>query len=142
MVPRQWYSRGARSGNHELIITAVGAGLLGAYLGGDDQRERLKWLSSSLFVPASLFVLAGFALTSSYVTSAIGSGITSAGYSDAYREALTGVVIPAIQQVGSGLFIVGGVVCLIALGVLIWSWATPATGRQNAKIVQVPARNS
>lgn len=129
-----------------MIAFAAIFGLVGAYLGGDDLRARLKWLSSSLFAPASLFLLAGLVLSFPVIARPLSDGLTyvrwGVQYSEAFREAVLSVIVPVIQQVGNGFLLTGVVSCLIALGLLIWSWATPSNVGRSAKMVQVPAQNS
>ena len=125
-----------------ISMMALLAGLVGAYLGGSDLRTRLKWASFSLFAPGSLIFLSSLILTATPVVNAIGSSATAARYSEAYREALINLLAKVIQQVDTGFLITGGVVCLVAFGLLVWSLVTPAGGSASAKVVQVPVRNS
>ena len=128
------------------IFVAAAAGMIGAYLGGDDLRGRLKWLSSALFFPASLFLFAGLVLVLPVVADPIRYGVISAnwsaGYSETFRQAVANLIVPIIRQVGSGFLITGVITSLIALALLIWSWLTPAGGKESARIVQIPVRNS
>jgi hypothetical protein len=128
-----------------MIFTAAGAAVVGAFLGGDDLRGRLKWLSASLFAPGSLFLFTGLILTSPLIVGPISSSLASARWgaqnSESYREAVADVIIPVVQQLGSGFLLTGVVACLIALVLLFWSLATPARGQQNPKMVQVQVRN-
>lgn len=124
-----------------MIFTAVAAGFVGAYLGGDDLRERLKWFSSALFFPGSLYLAAGLFLASPYVLRQIASSIPSLRYSDAFREAVINITVEVIQRMGGGVLLTGLITCLIAGGVLILSVATPTHDRLNSKIVQVPVHN-
>lgn len=125
-----------------ITVMALLAGLVGAYLGGTELRGRLKWGSTSLFAPASLILFIGLILTTSPVASAISGSITAARYSDAYREAASSVLAQVLQQVGAGFVVSGGIACLIALGLLIWSLVTPAGNEANPRVVQVPMRNA
>src|SRR5690606_23722535 len=108
-----------------MIFTAVGAGLVGAFLGGDDLRGRLKWLSASLFAAGSLFLCAGLVLAPSLIGGPIRSGVASTRWSTPYSErrraAVADVVVPVSQQVGSGILISGIIACLMALALLSWS---------------------
>lgn len=124
------------------ILTAAGVGFIASFLGGDDLRGRLKWLSSSLFAPASLFAVMGLVLTSPYIASPISVSITASRYSQAFREAAVEVLIPVVQRIGSGFLITGVTVSVIALALLIYSWVTPGGSAQSGKIVQVPLRNA
>ena len=123
------------------IFTALTAGFVGAYLGGDDLRNRLKWFGSALFFPASLFVVAGLALTAPYVMDRISSSLVAGRYSDAYREAVSHMLDQILQQLGSGLLMSGVAAGLIALGLLILSLVTSARRQQKPRMVQVPAQN-
>ncbi|MBK8023058.1 MAG: hypothetical protein IPK19_16945 [Chloroflexi bacterium] len=127
-----------------ILAVAIVVGVFAAILGGDDVRGRLRWLSSSLFFPASLFVVAGGVLVSPQITAVIGDSIAASSwngvpYSDTYRAAVAEVVIPLVQEVGNGVLLVGIVVFLTALALLIVSWFVPARGQDNPRIVQVPA---
>lgn len=129
-----------------VVAMAALVGIIVAYLGGDGLRGRLKWLSSSLFAPASLFVLIGLVLTLPMVVNPLSEALVAnrwggAPYSDAMREAVIGAIVPIVQQVGSGFLVTGVVSFTIALGLLIWSWLTPAGEPNSPRIVQVPARN-
>ena len=125
-----------------ITMMALLAGLVGAYVGGTDLRARLKWGSSSLFAPGSLILFTGLILTTTPIMTAIGNSITSNRYSGAYREALIGVLAQVIQRVSAGFVITGGIACMIALGLLVMSLVTPSGEEANAKVVQVPVRNS
>lgn len=127
-----------------MSITGIAllAGLVGAYLGGTNLRARLKWGSTSLFVPASLILFMGLILTPSPIVTAVADSVTASRYSETYREALIGVLTQVIHRVGTGFLITGWIACLIALGLLVWSFATPAKENTNVKVVQVPVRNS
>jgi hypothetical protein len=129
-----------------IIFTATSLGLIGAYPGGDNLRGRLKWLSASLFTPRILFLVMGLTLVSTWMVGTIVRSLASnrwdgAQFTDAYREAVTNLLVPAIQQIGSGFLLTGVVACLIALALLFWSLATPARGQQNPKMVQVQVQN-
>lgn len=130
-----------------VICTTIGVWLIGASLGGDDLQSRLKWLSSSLYFPASLFLLAGLALALPMTADAIRYGVQSANwvgaqYSDAYREAVVAVIVPAVQQIDAGILLTGGVTFLAATILLILSFVTTAQGQGAAKYVQIPAQNA
>jgi hypothetical protein len=128
------------------IFTALTAGFVGAFLGADDPRGLLRWLSAALFVPASLFLLLGLVLASPLIAGPISRGLAlarwSVAYSESFRVALSDVVVPAVQQVGNGFLLSGIVGCLIALLLLIVSQAAPASNAKRSRMVQVPARNS
>lgn len=129
-----------------MIFTALVVGFVGAYVGGDNLPERLKWLSSSLFAPASLFVFIGLALSAPWTAGSISSAMATSSwngvvYSEAYREAVASVVIPVVQQLGSGFLVTGFVVSMFALAVLVASWITRSQGQGVTKMVQVPVRN-
>ena len=126
-----------------LVVVAAVVGLIGALLGGEDLRGRLKWLSSSLFAPASLFLFIGLVLSSPQIINPITRSLWDNGqYSEAFREATINVIVPVIQQLGSGLVLTGGISCLIALGLMIWSLITPTKGQRSPKMVQIPVQNS
>jgi hypothetical protein len=125
-----------------ITMMALLAGLVGAYLGGADLRARLKWGSSSLFAPASLILFTGLILTTSPVASVISGSMTGARYSEAYREAVSSVLAQVLQHVGTGFVVSGGIACLIALGLLIWSLVTSAEENANPRVIQVPMRNA
>ena len=128
-----------------ITFTAVSAGFVGAFLGGDDLRGRLKWFSASLFAPGSLFLFAGLLMASPLIVGPISSGLASSRwgtqYSESFREAVADVIVPVVQQIGSGFMLTGVVACLIALALMLWSLATPARGQQSPKMVQVQVRN-
>lgn len=128
-----------------IILTAAGAGLVGAYLGGDDLRGRLHWFSSAVFFPASLFLIIGLVLASPTIAGPISRELSAVRwgvqYSEAFREAVINVIVPVIQQVGNGFLLTGVVASAIALGLLVWSLVVPASGQRNPRIVQVPAHN-
>jgi hypothetical protein len=109
-----------------LIAATLAAAVAGAYLGGDDRRGRLKWFGAALYVLR-------FGLDA-----ARWEGIR---YSEAFRQAVTDMILPLVQQIGSGFLLTGLVSGLIALIVLIWSWRTPSTEQPVGKLVQVPVRN-
>ncbi len=150
-VRMNWYDFGLLPGSSVVvaldiamlmtIVTALAVGIVGAFLGGDDLRGRLKWFSAALFFPGSLFLAAGLGLTSSYIVDVISRSIDSVRYSEAYRDAALQVMTQIIQQIGSGLLLTGIVVSLIALGVLALSLVTPAQGKQKPRIVAIPVRN-
>ncbi len=130
-----------------MIFVAVGAGFVGAYLGGNDLHGRLKWLSASLFVPSSLFLFSGLVMTSQWMLGWISSSLATprwdgVHYSEGFREAVTNVIVPEVQQVGNGVVLTGVIACLIALSLLIWSLVTPAEEQRSPKMVQIPVRNS
>lgn len=129
-----------------MIVTAAGAGLVGALLGGDDLHGRLKWLSASLFAPGSFFLFAGLVLSSPLIGGPISGGLASARwsaqYSESFREAVADVIIPVVQQVGNGILLTGIITCLIALALLIWRRTTPIQEQRGPRMVQVPAKNS
>ena len=112
-----------------MIATGLGVGFVGAYLGGDDLRGRLKWLSSALFAPGSLFLVAGLILTSPLIGGPISGGLSSARwgaqYSESFHEAVADVIVPVVQQIGSGILLTGIIACLISLALLIWRWTAP-----------------
>ncbi|MBI1256444.1 MAG: hypothetical protein GC204_03140 [Chloroflexi bacterium] len=124
-----------------LTVMALLAWLTGAYFGGADMCSRLKWASSSLFAPASLILFTGLALTFAPAVTAIGNSITTASYSEAYRNALIRVLVQVFEQVGTAFVVVGGFACVVAFALLVWSLFTPAGNRASVKIVQVPVRN-
>ena len=154
-VRMNWYDFGLLPGSSVVaaldiamlmtVVTALAVGIVGAFLGGDDLRGRLKWFSSALFFPGSLFLAAGLVMASPLIVGPISSGLASSRwgtqYSESFREAVADVIVPVVQQIGSGFVLTGIVVSLIALAVLIWSGATPAQGQRSSKMVQVPARN-
>lgn len=155
-IPMNWYDFAwfLGSGVHTvldiailmIIFTAICVGFVGAYLGGDDLRGRLKWLSASLFAPGVLFLFSGLVMASPLIADPISRGLASTTwnglqYSDTYREAVMNLIVPVVQQIGSGFLLTGVIACLIALGLFIWSWATPATQQEHPRMVQVPARN-
>ena len=125
-----------------IVVMALLAWMTGAYLGGTDMRSRLKWASSSLFAPASLILFAGLTLTFAPAVTAIGGSITTAPYSEAYRDALIRVFVAVADQVGTSFVIVGGFACLVAFGLLVWSLITPAGDPASVKVVQIPVRSS
>jgi hypothetical protein len=130
-----------------MIIISAGVAFAGAYLGGDDLRGRLKWLGATLFAPGSLFLVMGLALVSPWTVGMIGRSLAATRwdgvqYSDSYREAVANLVVPVVQQIGSGFLLTGVVACVIALGLLIWGWATPSKGQGSAKMVNIPVRES
>ncbi|MBZ0304131.1 MAG: hypothetical protein K8J31_30630 [Anaerolineae bacterium] len=129
-----------------MIATGLGVGFVGAYLGGDDPRGRLKWLSSALFAPSSLFLVAGLILISPLIGGPISGGLSSARwgaqYSESFREAVADVIVPVVQQIGSGILLTGIIACLISLALLIWRWTTPIQEQRSPRMVQVPAKNS
>ncbi|MCC6611884.1 MAG: hypothetical protein IT320_00320 [Anaerolineae bacterium] len=130
-----------------LIAVTLMVGFVGAYLGGDSLAERLKWLSSSLFAPASLLVVIGLALSAPWTSGSISSVLANSRWngvvhSDAYREAVASVVIPIVQQLGNGFLVTGFVVSMFALAVLVASWITHSQGQGVTKTVQVPVRNA
>lgn len=129
-----------------VIVTTLAAALVGSYLGGDDRRERLLWLGSSLFVPAALFVLMGLIMATTLIATPLRLGLESADwygfqYSDAFRQALTDLIMPLVQQIGRGFLLTGVVSCLIAVGLLFWGWRVPAANPYTGRLVQVPARH-
>jgi hypothetical protein len=129
-----------------VIFTTLAVGLIGSFLGGDDLRGRLKWLGSSLFVPASLFVLMGLIMATPLIAGPLRNGLNAfrwegIQYSEAFREAVIEIVAPLVQQIGIGFLITGLVSVLIAGGVLVWSWSINPGERRSSKMVQVPARN-
>jgi hypothetical protein len=129
-----------------VILTTVAAGIVGAFLGGDDLRGRLKWLGSSLLVTASLFVLMGLIMATPLIAGPLRNGLNTANwvgiqYSEGFREAVTAIVAPLVQQIGSGFLLTGVVSGLIAFGLLFWSWRVTAADLPTGKIVQVPVRN-
>jgi hypothetical protein len=129
-----------------VILTTVAAGIVGAFLGGDDLRARLKWLGASLLVTASLFVLMGLIMGTPLIAEPLRNGLNTANwvgiqYSEGFREAVTAIVAPLVQQIGSGFLLTGVVSGLIAFGLLFWSWRVTAADQPTGKIVQVPVRN-
>lgn len=130
-----------------LIFTTLAAGLVSAFLGGEDLRARLKWLSSSLFFPGSLFVLMGLVMATSLIAGPLRDGLNAAQwsgiqYSESFREAVTVIITPLVQQIGTGFLVTGLVINLIALVLLFWSFAVRRTEAQSGKMVQVPARHA
>jgi hypothetical protein len=130
-----------------VILSAVAAGVVGAYLGGDDLRGRLLWLATSLWVPASLFVMLGLTLATPLIDGPLRDGLIAARwngiqYSDAFREAITDLVMWLAQQTTAGVLLTGVVSALVALGLFGWSRSLGAGDRQGSKRVQVPVRNS
>ena len=129
-----------------VILTSVSVGIVGAFLGGDDLRGRLMWLGSSLFVTASLFVLIGLVMATPLIAGPLSNGLNAADwggiqYSKAFREAVTAIVTPLVQQIGTGFLLTGMVSGLIAFGLLFWSGRVTATDQPTGKIIQVPVRN-
>jgi hypothetical protein len=130
-----------------IIFTTLATGLVGAFLGGNDLRAQLRWFGSSLFVPASLFVLMGVIIATPLIAGPLRDGLNAdrwngIPFGEAFREAIVGMITPLMQQIGNGFLITGGETCLIALGLFAWSWSVTATEHQSGKLVQVPVRNS
>ncbi|MBX3084664.1 MAG: hypothetical protein KF716_23720 [Anaerolineae bacterium] len=128
-------------------FVTVSIGFVAVYFGGDDQRGRLKWFGAALLVPASLFLLSGIGLTARWGIDAVTASIATTRwdgvqYSQSFREAVASVVVPIVQQIGSGFLLTGAVACLMALGLLVLSWITPAEGQPSPKVVQVRVRTS
>lgn len=129
-----------------VVFVALMVGFVGAYLGGNTLSERLRWVSASLFAPALLFVVIGLALAAPWTSSAISGAVAinswnGIAYSEAYREAVANVIVPIVQQLGSGFLVTGFVASLFALTVLVASWITRGQGQQTPRVVQIPVRN-
>jgi hypothetical protein len=127
-----------------IFMTAL-ALLVGAYLGGDDRRGRLGWLGISLLVPASLFVLMGLTMATPLIAGPIRDGLSASNWDgiqlgEPFRQAVTEMVIPVVQQIGNGFLLTGVISGLIAVGLLAWSWRVSGTVQQTGKMVQVPTR--
>ncbi|MBK9121631.1 MAG: hypothetical protein IPM16_00720 [Chloroflexi bacterium] len=121
---------------------ALAAAVAASALGGSDPRGQLRWLSSSLFAPGSLFVAAGFVLGSPLLTGPVSRSLTTARwntvYSEAFEQAVAEVIVPAIQRVGGSVLQVGAIVCLAAFVLLIVSLITPRRSTSDARYVEVP----
>jgi hypothetical protein len=128
-----------------VIFVAFAVGVVGAYLGGDNLRGRLKWFSSSLFFPAALLLVTGLSLATPLIVGPLRNELRIADwdgvqYSEPFRHAVTDLTVSLVQQIGNG-FLLAGLVCfIIALGLLALGWMVPASERRTGKMVQVPTQ--
>jgi hypothetical protein len=131
-----------------LVLIAVISGIVGSWIGGNDARNRLKWFSSALFFPASLFVVTGLSLSTPLVLSLLRTEVsfdlwTDTTLSESFRQAIVDVVVPLVQKIGNGFLMVGIVGFVIAAVLLVGSWLFRASQeRATYKVVHVPVQNS
>jgi len=71
------------------------------------------------------------------ITSPGGASITNL---NDLQQGVTDIVIPLIQQIGSGFLIVGVAGFVIAFVLLVSSWLVTGSKRQSGKIVQIPTQ--
>ncbi|MEP6984692.1 MAG: hypothetical protein ABI970_03785 [Chloroflexota bacterium] len=118
-----------------VILLTVLVGILLSYLRGSDLYGSLRWLSKSLFVPASIFLLVGIILANPLVANALQS--TAIQASDAFSQALANMTVLIVQRAGSGLLVTGALTGVIALVLFMFSWRTDTNERSAVKMVQV-----
>jgi hypothetical protein len=127
------------------VLLTLAAAWIGAWLGSDDLRGRLKWLSSAIFFLSSLFIISALAMTSSVITAMLRSEMNFAFWdqgqlSAPFQQGVTDIVIPLVQQIGSGFLMVGVAGFVIAFVLLVRSWMVTSSKRHSGKIVQIPTQ--
>jgi hypothetical protein len=129
-----------------VIVMTVIVGIVVAAVGSDNIRGWLRWLGSSLLIPASLFVLMGISLSTPLIAGPLRNELRftqwdGIQYSDAFRQAMGDLIISITQRVGSGFLTTGIAACFIAIALIVLSLFFTSSQRHEAKMVQIPVQN-
>ncbi len=114
-----------------VILLTVLVGIILSYMRGSDLYASLRWLSKSLFVPASFFLLVGVILANTGVAN------TFIQVNAAFGQMLANMTVLIVQRAGSGLLTTGALTGVIALVLLMVSWRTNTNERAVVTMVQV-----
>ncbi|MCD6577319.1 MAG: hypothetical protein J7K66_04810 [Anaerolineaceae bacterium] len=113
-----------------LVFIAVCIWYIAALIADSSWRVRLQWLGWTLFIPAALIFLLGFASQSGIPTYWIQIGLGHANLSSTpfdleLNETLKILTASALQRAGSAFQMVGGISGALATALIFWSIATP-----------------
>ncbi len=121
-----------------VLLLTVLVGVLLSYMRGGDLYGNLRWLSKSLFIPATLFLMVGMILANPFIASVLQSTQwVSIQAKAAFNQALMNMIVLIVQRAGSGLLVTGVLTGVIALVLFMFSWKNNAEERSIVAMMQI-----
>ncbi|NDJ60357.1 MAG: hypothetical protein GYB67_04480 [Chloroflexi bacterium] len=130
-----------------LLIVAAVLWLINALIGGGGRRGIFLWLGGTFVIPASIVLLLGIGLLSEAVALVVGAGaeatvvVGGLESTEEFAAALTQIAQTALQRIGGGFVLVGGLATGISVVFLLVGLLSTRMPPSDPPQVYVPATN-